>query len=123
MHELGLCDSVLDAVEQRAAGRRVVALRVKIGVLHRVSQEAFDAAFTVLSTGSVAQGAAVDFVVQPVRVRCQSCDVDVAADDLLAACPACGAAEFDSDGGDEVLLESLELEGATTTDSSGPART
>ncbi len=119
MHELGLCESVLNAVEKRAAGRRVTALRVKIGVLHRVSWEAFDAAFTVLSTGSVAQGAAVDYVVSPVRVRCRSCDVVVGADDLLAACPTCGAAEFDSEGGDEVLLESLELEGATKTDSSG----
>lgn len=119
MHELGLCESILDAVEKRAAGRRVTALRVKIGVLHRVSREAFDAAFTVLSTGSVAQGAAVDFVLLPLRVRCRACSLDTGADDLLSACPRCGAAEFDSAGGDEVLLETLELEGATTTDSTG----
>jgi hydrogenase nickel incorporation protein HypA/HybF len=119
VHELGLCESVLDAVEKRAAGRRVIALRVKIGVLHRVPRESFDSAFTVMSTGSVAQGAAVDFVVLPVRVHCRSCTLDSRADDLLASCPRCGAAEFDSDGGDEVLLDSIALEIPIQTDSTG----
>jgi len=119
VHELGLCESVLDAVEKRAQGRRVTALCVKVGVLHRVPRESFDSAFTVMSTGSVAQGAAVDFVVLPVRVHCRSCGLDGGADDLLAACPACGAADLDSVGGDEVLLESIAVEGSNQTDSSG----
>jgi len=114
-----LCESVLDAVEKRAAGRRVSALRVKVGVLHRVPRESFDSAFALISTGSVAQGAAVDFVVLPVRVHCRSCGKDFGVDDLVALCPGCGAAEFDSDGGDEVLLESIALEGTTQTDFSG----
>lgn len=121
MHELGLCESVLTAVEKRAAGRRVTALRVKIGVLHRVPRESFDSAFAVMSTGSVAQGAAVDFVVQPVRVLCRSCGLDAGVDDLLASCPACGAGDLDSDGGDEVLLESVAL-AEVMTDSSGESR-
>lgn len=114
-----MCESVLDAVEKRAAGRRVTALRVKVGVLHRVPRESFDSAFAVMSTGSVAQGAAVDFVVQPVHVHCRACGLDGGANDLLATCPDCGAAELDSDGGDEVLLESIAVEGVIETDSTG----
>lgn len=126
MYELGLCESVLDAVEKRAAGRRITAARVKVGVLHRVPREAFDSAFTVISTGSVAQGAAVDLVMVPVRVHCRSCGLDGNADDLLASCPACGSADLDSDGGDEVLLESISVavgEGSTHTEYSGEPRT
>lgn len=119
-----MCESVLDAVEKRAAGRRVTALRVQVGVLHRVPREAFDSAFRVISSGSVADGADIDFVVLPVHVRCRSCGLDSGADDLLAACPVCGAIDLDSDGGDEVLLESMELvEGPPMTDSTGEART
>ncbi len=119
MYEVGLCESVLDAVEKRAAGRRVTALRVKIGVLHRVPRESFDSAFTVMSAGSVAQGAAVDFVVLPVRVHCRACGWNRSADDLLAICPECGAGDLDSDGGDEVVLESIAVEGLTETESTG----
>jgi len=123
VYEVGLCESVLGAVEKQAAGRRVTAVRVKVGVLHRVPREAFDSAFTVMSTGSVAQGAAVDFVVQPVHVHCHACGLDGGADDLLASCPACGAAGLDSDGGDEVLLESIAVvEGVTENDSTGESR-
>ncbi len=118
MYEVGLCESVLDAVEKRAAGRRVTALRVQVGILHRVTRRSFDAAFAVMAAGSVAQGAAVDFVVLPVRVHCGSCGLHRRVDDLLAACPECGSADLDNAGGDEVLVESISLQD-TMTDSSG----
>ena len=36
LHELGLCEGVLQAVERRAAGRRVTRVRVRVGAQHRV---------------------------------------------------------------------------------------
>ncbi|CAN5261702.1 hydrogenase maturation nickel metallochaperone HypA [soil metagenome] len=107
MHELGLCESILDAVEKRAAGRRVTAMRIKVGTLHRVPGEAFRSAFEVISTGSVAHGADIDFVVLPVRMHCRGCGRNSRVDDLLGACPACGAPDVVSDGGDELVLDSI----------------
>ena len=112
MHEVALCEAILDAVEKRAAGRRVTALRVAVGALHRVPPEAFDQAFEVLSAGSVAQGADVDLVVLPLRVRCRGCDWASHADDLLGSCPACGGRDVMSEGGDELVLDMIRVAGS-----------
>jgi hydrogenase nickel incorporation protein HypA/HybF len=110
VHELGLCDGVLRAVERRAAGRRVTGVRVRVGASHRVVGSAFDQAFALVSQGTVADGAAVDLVVVPVTVRCLDCGHEAEAADPLAACPACGGLDLETSGGDELVLESITLE-------------
>lgn len=112
MHEIGLCEGLLDAVERRAAGRRVARVTVRIGVLHRVAEPALDQAFALLAEGTVADGAAVDLVTIPVRAVCRSCGQETVAQEAVAVCPSCGSTELELAAGDELLLESIQLEGS-----------
>ena len=98
MHELGLCEGILEAVERRAAGRRVTRVRVRVGALHRVVDPAFEQSFALVAQGTVADGAAVDLVVVPVRVTCRDCGHEAEATDALAACSACGGARSGDQG-------------------------
>jgi hydrogenase nickel incorporation protein HypA/HybF len=106
VHEVGMCQSLLDAVERRAAGRRVTGVKVRVGVLHRVADLR---AFGLVAVGSVAENAEVDMVVVPVRATCRACAVETEADEVPVACPACGAFDLDLAGGDEFVLESIRL--------------
>ncbi|MGH2814695.1 MAG: hydrogenase maturation nickel metallochaperone HypA, partial [Actinomycetota bacterium] len=90
MHELGLCEGILEAVERRAAGRRVTRVRVRVGAQHRVVPSAFDQSFALVAQGTVADGAAVDLVTVPVLVTCRDCGHQAEAGDALAVCSACG---------------------------------
>ena len=65
MHEFGMCESVLDAVERRAAGRRVLGMKLRVGEQHRVVDEAWNQAFEMVAAGTVAEGAKVELVVVP----------------------------------------------------------
>ena len=112
MHELGLCEGVLAAVERRAEGRRVTRVRVRVGAQHRVVPSAFDQSFTLVAQGTVADGAALDLVVVPVKVRCGDCGHEGEADDALAACPGCGGLDIETEGGDELILEAIHVEGS-----------
>jgi hydrogenase nickel incorporation protein HypA/HybF len=112
VHELGLCEGILEAVERRAAGRRVTGVRVRVGARHRVVESALDQAFALVSQGTVADGAAVDLVVVPARIRCPNCGHEGEAADALAACPACGGLDLETSGGDELILEAIYLEEA-----------
>jgi hydrogenase nickel incorporation protein HypA/HybF len=112
VHELGLCEGVLEAVERRAAGRRVTRVRVRVGARHRVVPSAFDQSFALVAQGTVADGATVDLVVVPVTVRCLDCGNEAEATDALPACPACGGLDLESEGGEELILESIHLEEA-----------
>jgi len=109
VHEFGLCEAVLEAVERRAAGRPVARVKVRVGALQRVSAESFDQAFAFVSEGSVAHGAAIDLVTVPVVMACRSCGYRTESDDALAVCSSCGGTDLDLVGGDELTLESIEL--------------
>jgi len=111
MHELGLCTSIVDAIERRAGDRPVAHVRVRVGRLHHVHPEAFDQSFTVAAMGTVAEDAAAELVLLPVRARCGSCRATWEGDDLPLACPACGSVDIELVGGDELVLESIEYRG------------
>jgi hydrogenase nickel incorporation protein HypA/HybF len=115
VHELGLCEGVLEAVERRAEGRRVTRVRVRVGAQHRVVPSAFDQSFALVAQGTVADGAAVDLVTVPVRVRCPDCGHEGEATDALAACPACGGLDLETEGGDELILEAIHVEEANVS--------
>ena len=73
MHELGLCSSIVDAIERRAGDRAVAKVTVRVGRLHHVHPEAFDQSFAVAAQGTVAEDAAAELVLLPVRARCAIC--------------------------------------------------
>jgi hydrogenase nickel incorporation protein HypA/HybF len=107
MHEFGLCEGVLDAVRQRAGGRRVTRVRVRFGVRHAVDEESLAQAFAMMSEGTEAAGAAVELVTVPAAIACPDCGFSGETTDLLATCPRCASTDARISGGDEMVLESI----------------
>jgi hydrogenase nickel incorporation protein HypA/HybF len=108
MHELGLCSSIVDAVEQRAGEREVSAVTVRVGRLHHVHPEAFEQSFAVAAMGTVAADAVPCLVLLPVRARCPGCGAEWESEEPPLSCPSCGVLDPELTGGDELLLESIE---------------
>ncbi len=111
MHELGLCSSIVDAVERRAGERPVASVRIRVGRLHHVHPEAFEQSFAVAASGTVAADADAELVLLPVRARCEACSHTWECDEIPLACSRCGATSVELVGGDELMLESIEYRG------------
>ncbi len=111
MHELGLCSSIVDAIEKRAGTRPVARVTVRVGRLHHVHPEAFDQSFAVAAMGTVAEDAAAELVLLPVTARCGYCTTTWECEELPVACPMCGMTDVSLLGGDELVLESIEYRG------------
>jgi len=111
VHELGLCSSIVDAIERRAGERPVAQVRVRVGRLHHVHADAFEFSFAVAAQGTVAEGAEAELVLLPVSAYCSSCRATWEGDEMPLACPACGAVDIALVGGDELVLESIEYRG------------
>ena len=109
MHEIGLCEGLLGAVETAAGGRRVTGVRVRVGARHAVVKDAFQQAFGLAADGTVAEGAALDLVVTPVTVTCRDGHRTESVDPL-ATCASCGADDVEVSGGSELVLESIEVD-------------
>jgi hydrogenase nickel incorporation protein HypA/HybF len=113
VHEFGVAAGVLDAVEARAAGRPVRAVRLHVGALQRLDRAVFDDAFALMADGGVAEGAVVEVVEVAVAVRCRDCASTTTADELVVACGRCGAHDLELQAGDDLVLESITV-GTTT---------
>jgi hydrogenase nickel incorporation protein HypA/HybF len=108
MHEFGMCDGIVEAVQWRANGRRVARVKIRVGVMHRVVKEAFQQAFLHAAEGTEAESASLDLVILPVRSVCRSCQTEFESEDLATVCAKCGGVDLDLVGGQELVLESIE---------------
>jgi hydrogenase nickel incorporation protein HypA/HybF len=108
MHELGLCSSIVDAIERRAGDREVLRVKVRVGRLHHVHPEAFEQSFAMAAMGTIAEDATAELVFLPVTERCGSCGEAWDSEDLQELCPRCGAADIELTGGEELVLELIE---------------
>ena len=112
MHELSVCQALLEQVAQLAGqhqARRVTSIKLHIGPLAGVVPELLQHAFTIARAGSVAEQAELHIEPIPVRIRCRQCGAENEAEPNNLVCPACHAWHTDVISGDEMLLASLEM--------------
>lgn len=112
MHELGMCESVLAAIERRADGREVSRVGVRAGALLRVVPEAFAQSFELVAAGGIADGATTEVTIVAVRCRCLECDTTFEVVEATPACPSCGTLRVARTGGDDLVLEWIEYRDA-----------
>ncbi len=108
MHELGLCEAVVDAIEKRAGERPVARVRVRVGLLHHVHPDAFEQSFAIAATGTVAEDAAAELVVLPIVGRCRGCGTEFTTEEVVVICPGCASMNVEVLSGDELVLETVE---------------
>jgi hydrogenase nickel incorporation protein HypA/HybF len=111
VHETGLCEAIVAATLRRAAGRRVTAVRVRVGG-HPVDPATVSQGIQLAAVGTVAEDLAVDLVLVPMTVRCLTCGHAGPVDDHLetVACRRCAGVDIEVSGSDEVLLESITVD-------------
>ncbi len=91
--------------QQRAAGRRVARIGVRIGARHRVVPDVFEQTFQHVAAGGVAEGATTEIVTVAARATCGLCGTTFETAEALPDCPSCAAPVLQVEGGDEVVLE------------------
>ena len=110
MHELSLADAVVAIAREHARGRRVSAVDVRVGRLRQVVPEALEFAFELVAAGTEVESAELRVEHVPVRVRCARCAALSEAPEFPLACAECRSVDVEVVAGDELLVESLELE-------------
>ena len=108
MHEMAITQSVIDAVCDHAAGRRVHSVRVQVGELCAVVPDAMRFCFGLAAEGTVADGARLDLDIQPGSARCRTCGQDFALSDPILLCP-CGSADVEVLTGRDLRILSMEV--------------
>jgi hydrogenase nickel incorporation protein HypA/HybF len=115
MHELSIAEAIVSVAERHAAGRRVYAVDVVAGHLRQVVPAALEFAFELVAQGTTLEGAELRITEVAAEGRCRRCGRAGALDGFPLACPACGGVDMEVTAGEELLVDSLELEEPVTT--------
>lgn len=113
MHELAVCQGLLQQVNRIAAehnARRVEKIHIQVGPLSGVETDLLESAFPIARAGTLASDARLIIHTMPVRVHCEICDTESDATPNRLLCAQCGDWHTRLVGGDELLLERIEMQ-------------
>jgi hydrogenase nickel incorporation protein HypA/HybF len=112
MHELSIMSYLLESVQEEAeklGARRVLSIELVIGERMAVIDDSLLFCFDLLTPGTVAEGANVHVRRVGMRFHCEiHGDYARAGDDFQ--CPSCHRVGQLTDAGQELLVESMEIE-------------
>jgi hydrogenase nickel incorporation protein HypA/HybF len=110
MHELSVSSAVVETVLRHAAGRQVKAVQLRVGALRQVVPESLDFYWGIVSRDTVCEGAVLEQELIEARLRCDHCDAEWEIDMPAFRCAVCDSAEVTVVCGEELEVESIEVE-------------
>jgi hydrogenase nickel incorporation protein HypA/HybF len=122
MHELSISSAIVETVIRHARGRRVNTVHLQVGTLRQVVPESLDFYFGVASRETICEGAELDVKLVGALMRCKRCgrEWDPAPEPLHSGdpeaalprfrCPGCEAAGAEVLAGNDLLIDSIDVE-------------
>ncbi|MFL5820320.1 MAG: hydrogenase maturation nickel metallochaperone HypA [Solirubrobacteraceae bacterium] len=115
MHELSIAESVVRIADRHAAGRAVARVELKVGRLRQVVPSALEFAFQLVAEGTAVEGAELVIEDVPAAGVCRDCGAESQLTGFPFSCTRCGGLELTVIRGEELLVDTLELEEQLTT--------
>ncbi|ARU32220.1 hydrogenase maturation nickel metallochaperone HypA [Sulfuriferula sp. AH1] len=112
MHEMALAESMLQIVEDTATTQgfsQVRVIWVEVGSMAGVEVSALQFCFEAVARNTIAQNARLEIIAIAGTGYCSNCQRSSPVQDLLDACPACGAYTMQITGGTELRIKELDV--------------
>jgi hydrogenase nickel incorporation protein HypA/HybF len=110
MHELSLSRAIVNTVVKHAEGRPVSVVWLNVGRLRQVVPGTLDFYFQFVARGTVCEGARLEQKLIPARLRCAACEREWELNVPTFSCETCGPGEVSVVSGDELEIDSIEVE-------------
>ena len=110
MHELSIAQSLIGLVERYAPpGEKLNSVHVHVGPLQAIEPAAMRLAWAAATSGTPYEGARLTLEFLPWHVRCLQCGREWETAELVGDCD-CGSQSVAPIGGDELTLDSIDVE-------------
>lgn len=110
MHEFSHTQRLFCRALKDADSKRIVRVNLLIGPFSEGREESIRFYWRDLARGSRGEGAELHFEHLPVEVKCLDCTGSVYLDEEISMCEFCYGKRSQLSSGEDVRLESLELE-------------
>jgi len=113
VHEMSIVQALIEQVdaevEQSSHEGRVTGVDLVIGRMSGVHVDSLRFAFGLLTPGTTMEGAVLRIEEPAPTLECFACGEQRVIEEMLLDCPACGSHEVSIQGGQDLLLQSIEL--------------
>lgn len=109
MHELSICNAIVNTASKHADGHSVSQVTVQIGHLRQVVPDALQFSWQVVSDATPLEDAALVIEQVPAVVKCASCGGRTTLDLPILACAHCEGFDVKLISGEELVVVSIEL--------------
>lgn len=113
MHEVAITQSLLDFVLEevaKAGASKVVQVNLVLGEMSGVADRSIQSNFELMSRNTPAEGAKLSFHNVPKQAHCLQCGHTFHPGNICWECPACHSGKFEIVAGNELYVESIEVE-------------
>jgi len=113
MHEYSVVQALLEQIEgvaQENDATKVTKIIVKIGVMSGIEAHLLEIAFNTFKEKTICDGAEFVMNIQPLKIRCSSCQKESELQQIEYCCPFCSSTEVEVIDGEDMFLMSLEME-------------
>jgi hydrogenase nickel incorporation protein HypA/HybF len=110
LHELSIAEAIVQVASRHANGRRVTKVQVKVGHLRQVVPSALTFSFELVAEETPVEGAELEIDEVPATGKCRGCGAQSRLSSFPLQCQTCGGFDLEILEGEELLVESLELE-------------
>jgi hydrogenase nickel incorporation protein HypA/HybF len=114
MHELSLVSSIVESVTESLEaypGARVLEVRLNVGVLAAVVEDALQFCYGLASEGTALEGSKLVVKSLPVVMHCVPCGQEVELEGVRSfRCPRCDQPCSDLRQGRELQIDSIEID-------------
>ena len=113
MHELSVSQSILKIAldnAEKAQAKHIKSINLEIGHLASLVDDSINFYWDIISEGTIAQGASLVINRIPVEMRCFDCGKTYSLEDDSFDCPDCGSIRIQIIRGEEMRVESIDVE-------------
>ncbi len=114
MHEVSIVEALIEQVEgevaRAGASGKVTRLAVSIGRLSGVQSDSIRFAFELLAPGTLVEGASLEIEEPRAVCVCAACGARTELEELCLECPTCASHEISLVGGQEMLLQTIDID-------------
>lgn len=114
MHEMSIAQHIIQIADEQLGKLdgpgELTRVNLKVGRLRGIIPESLEFCFSVLAKGTRLESAELHIEQVPVRIVCRCCGAALDLEAPLFACGACGAVDVQVVSGEELEIESIEVE-------------
>lgn len=112
MHEMSLCEGMLDILKQQAHEQNYSVVKtvfLEIGKLSNVEPDAMRFAFPIVTKGSLAENATLEIIEVAGQAWCMQCEQNVVINQRYDGCPLCESHQLQITDGEQMRVRELEV--------------